>query len=158
MLPVVYEDDNLLQAAMRLLKRRYGQRRKLLDSVEKVTLLPRSSLPVFDNVADLEAELGYLRYLVRSTEVWGVKSKISGGELRRLGRCEPWGAKQGLGGKSLGRAKRERRRSFSWATCLRGGVALARLSAPNHPPHRVRHGQHGAGSTHGRAADQVHAY
>ena len=49
-----------------------------MDSISQVTLLPRSTLPIFDNVAELEAELGYLRYLVRSTEVWGVKSKISG--------------------------------------------------------------------------------
>ena len=75
---MMYDDDNLLQAAMRLLKRRYGQRQKLMDSISEVTLLPRSTLPIFDNVAELEAELGYLRYLVRSTEVWGVKSRISG--------------------------------------------------------------------------------
>ena len=41
-------------------------------------MLHRSSLPVFDNVATMIADLGYLMFLVRSTEVWGVESKVSG--------------------------------------------------------------------------------
>ena len=41
-------------------------------------MVHQASLPVFDNVATLQSELSYLIYLVRSTEVWGVKSRVSG--------------------------------------------------------------------------------
>ena len=41
-------------------------------------MLHRSSVPIFDNVASMIADLGYLLFLVRSTEVWGVKSRVSG--------------------------------------------------------------------------------
>ena len=51
----------------------------LLAAVDEVIMLHRSSLPVFDNVATMNAELGYLMFLVRSTAVWGVSSVVSGG-------------------------------------------------------------------------------
>ena len=73
-----YADDEIFVRAIRLLNRRYGQRRKLLSALQDVILLDRTSLPVFDNLAKLEADLGFLRFLLRSSEVWGVKSKLSG--------------------------------------------------------------------------------
>ena len=73
-----YEDDNLFAAALNLLERSYGQRRKLLDSLGEITLLEKETVPVFKNAADMNAELSYLIFLVRSSEVWGVSSRVSG--------------------------------------------------------------------------------
>lgn len=41
-------------------------------------MLHRSTVPVFDNVADMLAELGFLIFLTRSYSVWGVCSRVSG--------------------------------------------------------------------------------
>ena len=75
---LMYEDDALFASALALLERTYGQRKKLVEAVGNVTLLHQEVVPVFGNVADMSAELGYLVYLVRSFEVWGVNSRVSG--------------------------------------------------------------------------------
>jgi hypothetical protein len=75
---LMYDDDKLFAKALTLLDRTYGQRRKLIDAVGDVTLLQQETVPIFDNVADMTSELGYLIFLVRSSEVWGVSSRVSG--------------------------------------------------------------------------------
>lgn len=77
---LMYEDDKLFAAALALLDRTFGQRRTLIKAIGQVILLHQSSIPVFDNVASMIADLGYLMFLLRSSEVWGVSSKISGGK------------------------------------------------------------------------------
>jgi len=74
----MYDDDGLFAGALGLLERTFAQRRKLLEAVQNVTLLNRPTMPIFGNFADMNAELGYLIYLIRSTEVWAVCSRISG--------------------------------------------------------------------------------
>jgi hypothetical protein len=73
-----YQDDALFAAALELLERNYGQRKKLLHALSEVTLLDTEAVPVFGNVGDMSAELGFLTFLVRSSEVWGVSSRVSG--------------------------------------------------------------------------------
>jgi hypothetical protein len=75
---LMYDDDVLFSKALCLLERTYGQRRKLLEALGEVTLLQRETVPVFANAADMTAELGYLMFMVRSSEVWGVCSRVSG--------------------------------------------------------------------------------
>ena len=75
---LMYEDDRLFASALALLDKTYSQRQQLLDALAEVTLMPHETVPVFGNVADMHAELGYLVFLVRSAGVWGVSSKISG--------------------------------------------------------------------------------
>ena len=73
-----YQDDALFAAALGLLVHTYGQRKILLHSLSHVTLLDSEVVPVFGNVAEMSSELGYLLYLVRSSEVWGVSSRVAG--------------------------------------------------------------------------------
>ena len=73
-----YQDDALFAAALELLERTYGQRRKLLHAISEVTLLETEVVPVFGNVAEMSSELGFMLFLVRSFEVWGVSSRVSG--------------------------------------------------------------------------------
>ena len=75
---LMYEDDRLFEKAIAAMSRDFGQRRKLLDVTDAVTLVHQASLPVFDNVATLQSELSYLIFIMRSSEVWGVKSRVSG--------------------------------------------------------------------------------
>ena len=75
---LMYNDDVLFARALGMLERTYAQRRKLIEAAGDVTLLERENVPVFGNVADMSAELSYLTFLVRSSEVWGVSSRVSG--------------------------------------------------------------------------------
>jgi hypothetical protein len=70
---LMYKDDILHAKALELLERTFTQRKRLITAVEDVILLHRA--PYY---AQLNAEIGYLVYLLRSTEVWGISSKISG--------------------------------------------------------------------------------
>ena len=73
-----YQDDALFAAALELLERTYGQRKKLLHALSEVTLLDSEVVPVFGNVGEMSSELGFLLFLVRSSEVWGVCSRVAG--------------------------------------------------------------------------------
>jgi hypothetical protein len=75
---LMYQDDKLFARALSLLNRTYGQRRKLIDALGDVTLLQQETVPIFGNVAEMNSELGFLIFLVRSSEVWGVSSRVSG--------------------------------------------------------------------------------
>ena len=75
---LMYDDDGVFEGALNLLSRRYGQRKKLLDSISNVMLLNEPVIPIFSDIAQLQADLGLLRYSLRSTEVWAVKSRVSG--------------------------------------------------------------------------------
>ena len=75
---LMYEDNRLFDAAFALLRRKYSEREHLIRSLQQVVLLPQMSLPLFGNVGDLQTRLGFLRFLVRSTEVWAVKSELAG--------------------------------------------------------------------------------
>ena len=75
---VMYDDDELFEESLKLLDRRFGQRRKLLEVVGKVYLLDKDTIPVFGTVHTLYTKLGFLLYTMRSTENWGVYSKVSG--------------------------------------------------------------------------------
>lgn len=75
---LMYEDDNLFAKALELLDRTYGQRRNLLENLKQVVLLQNENVPIFGNTADLSADISFLTYLVRSSEVWGVCSHTSG--------------------------------------------------------------------------------
>jgi hypothetical protein len=43
-----------------------------------VVLLPNETIPIFGTCADMSSEISFLTYLVRSSEVWAVSSKVSG--------------------------------------------------------------------------------
>ena len=73
----MYEDDNLFAKALAALNREFGQRKKLLEVTQKVKLVPQASIPVFRNVAALQSDISYLIYIVRSNQVWGVRSKLA---------------------------------------------------------------------------------
>jgi len=75
---LMYEDDDLFNAALELLERTYGQRRMLREAFGNVVLLADETLPVFGNVAALRTTISYLTFLARSSEVWGVSSRVSG--------------------------------------------------------------------------------
>jgi hypothetical protein len=70
---LMYQDDALHAKALELLERTFTQRKRLINAVEDVILLHRA--PYY---AQLNAEIGYLVYLLRSTEVWAVSSRIAG--------------------------------------------------------------------------------
>lgn len=73
-----YEDNRTFDAAFQLLNRKYSERAHLVQSLANVVLLPHMSIPIFGNVATLQNHVGFLRFLVRSSEVWGVSSELSG--------------------------------------------------------------------------------
>lgn len=75
-----YEDDRLFAKALAVLDRNFGQRLKLLEAVKSVTLLPSPRLSIFGNVSKLRTDLGYLHFLLVSSDVrfWG-----GGGVLRK---------------------------------------------------------------------------
>jgi hypothetical protein len=75
---LMYEDDVLFAKALELLERNYGQRQQLLRSLRDVVILQNESVPVFGTCAYMVSEIFFLKYLVRSSEVWGVSSKVSG--------------------------------------------------------------------------------
>jgi len=75
---LMYEDDNLFEASFAFLKRRFGQRRALINFLPKVTLIPTNKIPIFDDFALLDQELQQLRYYMRSYSVWGVSTAASG--------------------------------------------------------------------------------
>ena len=74
----MYEDDELFSAALELLERTFGQRRKLVEALGAVTLLVDDKLPVLGSVSKLSSTIGFLTFLARSSEVWGVNSRVSG--------------------------------------------------------------------------------
>ena len=74
----MYEDDSIFESALNVLYHQYGQRANLLEAVDQVVLLSRSSIPIFGSLELLQTDLGLLRYLLRSSEVWAVKSQLSG--------------------------------------------------------------------------------
>ena len=63
---------------MRYQDRRFGQRRKLLEVLGNVYLLDNQQIPIFQTVHKFYTKLGYLLFTMRSTENWGVCSKVSG--------------------------------------------------------------------------------
>ena len=73
-----YQDDALFAAALELLERTYSQRKKLLHALSEVTLLETEAVPVFGNVGVMSSELNFLLFLVRSSGVWGVCSRVAG--------------------------------------------------------------------------------
>ena len=75
---VMYDDDRLMSAALRLLESTYGQRRELQEALAEVTLLEEVALPVYGDVHMLRVEMNELLYLVKTSATWGVKSRISG--------------------------------------------------------------------------------
>ena len=75
---LMYEDDNLMAAALHLLDCKYGQRRRLCAALHDVTLLATPSLPIYGHVHALRADLDELVYLVRTASLWGAKSEVSG--------------------------------------------------------------------------------
>ncbi len=75
---LMFEDDEIFRHALHLLMRQYGQRAKLLEAVSGVCLLSHGALPIIESASRLQADLGMLRYALRSTEVWAVKSRMSG--------------------------------------------------------------------------------
>jgi hypothetical protein len=75
---MMYDDDNLMSAALRLLESNYGQRRQLRTALSEVTMLGHIRIPVYGDVHALRADLSELIYLNRTSTVWGVKSKIAG--------------------------------------------------------------------------------
>jgi hypothetical protein len=75
---LMYDDDALFAAALENLERTFTQRRKLLEAVAGVTLLHQDSVAVFGSATTMLSQFSYLAYCVRSCEVWGVSSKVSG--------------------------------------------------------------------------------
>jgi len=73
-----YQDDALFAAALELLERTYGQRKKLLHALSEVVLLDSEVVPVFGTVGEMSSQLDLLLFLVRSSGVWGVSSRIAG--------------------------------------------------------------------------------
>eukprot|EP00620_Florenciella_sp_RCC1587_P006286 CAMPEP_0182588822 /NCGR_PEP_ID=MMETSP1324-20130603/68134_1 /TAXON_ID=236786 /ORGANISM="Florenciella sp., Strain RCC1587" /LENGTH=181 /DNA_ID=CAMNT_0024805929 /DNA_START=19 /DNA_END=561 /DNA_ORIENTATION=+ len=71
----MYEDDYLFDTAFNFLYNRYDQRKRIINAMKEVVLLPRLELPIFDEVASLESNLEYLRYLMRSTHLWAVVTR-----------------------------------------------------------------------------------
>ena len=75
---VMYDDDELFEQSLKLLERRFGQRRKLLECLDQVYLLDEESIPIFQTVHILQTRLSTLIYGLRSSQVWGVLSVVSG--------------------------------------------------------------------------------
>jgi hypothetical protein len=75
---LMYEDDALMESALELLDRTYGQRRALRQALQDAILLPRVELPVFGDIHALRNCLNDLRFQTRTATSWGVKSRISG--------------------------------------------------------------------------------
>ena len=75
---IMYEDDDLFEDSLKLLDRRFGQRRKLLQALDEVYLLDDGNIPTFTTVSNLQSRLGTLVFAVRSTSSWCVKSVVSG--------------------------------------------------------------------------------
>ena len=74
----MYQDDDLMAAALRLLESTYGQRRRLREALCNVTLLDGPRLAVYGDIHVLRVEMSKLVYLTRTYSVWGVKSRVSG--------------------------------------------------------------------------------
>ena len=76
-----YKDDTLFSKALALLNRDFRQRAKLKSATMAVIMLQTDEVPIFKDMDTLLSDLRYLLFLVRSTEVWGVKSKVAGEEF-----------------------------------------------------------------------------
>jgi hypothetical protein len=74
----MYEDDKLFAKALSLLERTYAQRRKLLTALGDIVLIEDEEVAVFGNAGEMSASVAFLTFLVRSAEVWGVFSRVSG--------------------------------------------------------------------------------
>ena len=65
----MYEDDKLFAKALELLERSYSQRKILISSLKEVVMLNDENISIFGTSADLSAEISFLTFLVRSSEV-----------------------------------------------------------------------------------------
>jgi hypothetical protein len=74
----MYEDDKLFAKALSLLERTYAQRRRLLTALGDIVLIEDEEVAVFGNAGEMSASVAFLTFLVRSAEVWGVFSRVSG--------------------------------------------------------------------------------
>jgi hypothetical protein len=75
---MMYDDDDLMSSALKMLESTYGQWGKVAAALSEVTLLEHSVIPVFGSVHVLRAQLSELMNLQRTYTVWGVKSRVSG--------------------------------------------------------------------------------
>ena len=75
---IMYEDDSLFEQALKLLDRRFGQRRKLLEVLNDAYILDGNGIDLFSSVNTLQSRLGTLLFSVRSTSTWCVHSVVSG--------------------------------------------------------------------------------
>jgi hypothetical protein len=75
---IMYDDDKLMCAALKLLESTYTQRRTLKKALQEVFLLETTDLPVYGDIHVLRADLTEVMYLIRTSSVWGVKSWLSG--------------------------------------------------------------------------------
>jgi hypothetical protein len=85
---LMYENDDLMAAALRLLHSTYGQRLHLRKVLKQVVLLEKPQLPIYGDVHSLRVDVNELVFLQRTSFVWGIKSLLSGpfgdNELRQF--------------------------------------------------------------------------
>jgi hypothetical protein len=83
---LMYEHPGLFEAALKLLVRRYQQKRSLLRACdpEKLTLLDSSSIAVFTDLQGLKVAARKLKMEVNSWEIWGVSNEFGRGEPKTL--------------------------------------------------------------------------
>ena len=74
---IMYDTDEVFESALGFMRRRYGQRRALLNVLPKLSILHSESLPIFGTFSALTSSLKDLTYIVRSYDTWGVYNSPS---------------------------------------------------------------------------------
>jgi len=69
---MMYETDEVFEMALGFIRRRYAQRRTLINVLPKLSVLDSNQVPVFGDFSKIESALKDLTYIVRSYQVWGV--------------------------------------------------------------------------------------
>ena len=75
---LMYDDDSLFSASLELLERSSSTLVTTLGALKSVILLDTEKLPIFKTVQALNADIGYLLFLIRSCEQWGTATRLSG--------------------------------------------------------------------------------
>ena len=76
---MMYDSDELFENALTFMRRRFGQRRKLINCLSDVLVLRTNSIPVFVTLENLDSKIQDLRYWIRSYDVWGVQKSPENG-------------------------------------------------------------------------------
>jgi hypothetical protein len=74
---MMYKNPELFEASLSLLETIFSQRVAIIEAMDGVQLLLQETVPTFETLETMMAELGTLRNYVESYETWGVQNSFS---------------------------------------------------------------------------------